>query len=80
MIGCSEGNVLEELLQLLEAAIEENIFRGQSQDLGFGNVYGGQVLGQALFGCLPDCAIGKAGSQSACLFSEARQRREAYRL
>ena len=45
----SEGNVLEELLQLLKLEkIEENIFRGQSQDLGFGNVYGGQVLGQAL--------------------------------
>jgi len=49
MNACSEGNVLEELLQLLKLErIEENIFRGQSQDLGFGNVYGGQVLGQAL--------------------------------
>ena len=25
-----------------------NLFRGQSQDLGWGRVYGGQVLGQAL--------------------------------
>ena len=49
MKAFSEGNVLEELLQLLKLEkIEENIFRGQSQDLGFGNVYGGQVLGQAL--------------------------------
>jgi acyl-CoA thioesterase-2 len=46
---CVESNVLEELLKLLKLEqIEENIFRGQSQDLGFGNVYGGQVLGQAL--------------------------------
>ncbi|OQY49602.1 MAG: acyl-CoA thioesterase II [Desulfobacteraceae bacterium 4572_89] len=46
---CHEGNVLEELLWLLKLEkIEENIFRGQSQDLGFGNVFGGQVLGQAL--------------------------------
>jgi acyl-CoA thioesterase-2 len=46
---CSEGNVLEELLSLLKLEkIEENIFRGQSQDLGFGAVFGGQVLGQAL--------------------------------
>lgn len=46
---CNEGNVLEELLRLLHLEkIEENIFRGQSQDLGFGNVFGGQVLGQAL--------------------------------
>lgn len=40
---------LTELLELLELErIEENIFRGQSQDLGWGRVYGGQVLGQAL--------------------------------
>jgi acyl-CoA thioesterase-2 len=44
-----KGNVLEELLKLLKLEkIEENIFRGQSQDLGFGTVFGGQVLGQAL--------------------------------
>ena len=49
MNTCSDGNVLQELLELLKLEqIEENIFRGQSQDLGFGNVYGGQVLGQAL--------------------------------
>jgi len=49
MTICSEGNVLKELLQLLKLEkIEENIFRGQSQDLGFGNVFGGQVVGQAL--------------------------------
>jgi acyl-CoA thioesterase-2 len=46
---CKEDNVLEELLRLLKLEkIEENIFRGQSQDLGFGSVFGGQVLGQAL--------------------------------
>jgi len=49
MDGCVEENVLEELLKLLKLEkIEENIFRGQSQDLGFGAVFGGQVLGQAL--------------------------------
>ena len=43
------SKVLEELLdQLKLEAIEENIFRGQSQDYGFGRVYGGQVIGQAL--------------------------------
>ena len=42
-------DVLAELLDLLELeAIEENLFRGQSQDLGFAAVFGGQVLGQAL--------------------------------
>ena len=41
--------VLDELVKLLSLEkIEENLFRGQSQDLGWGTVYGGQVLGQAL--------------------------------
>lgn len=43
------SQVLDELVQLLALErIEENLFRGQSQDLGWGNVFGGQVLGQAL--------------------------------
>jgi acyl-CoA thioesterase II len=49
MFECRADDVLEELIELLKLEkIEENIFRGQSQDLGFGNVYDGQVLGQAL--------------------------------
>ena len=49
MNECVEENVLQELLKLLKLEkIEENIFRGQSQDLGFHSVFGGQVLGQAL--------------------------------
>ncbi|MDW8250784.1 MAG: thioesterase family protein [Myxococcales bacterium] len=40
---------LDELVALLTPEpIEQNLFRGQSQDLGWGTVYGGQVLGQAL--------------------------------
>lgn len=43
------ATVLDELLELLKLeVIEENIFRGKSQDLGFGNIFGGQVLGQSL--------------------------------
>jgi acyl-CoA thioesterase-2 len=43
------ATVLDELVQLLALErIEENLFRGQSQDLGWGTVFGGQVLGQAL--------------------------------
>lgn len=43
------SEVLEELLALLNPErIEENLFRGQSQDLGFKALFGGQVLGQAL--------------------------------
>jgi len=41
--------ILDELVNLLRLErIEENLFRGQSQDLGWGRVFGGQVLGQAL--------------------------------
>ncbi len=40
---------LADLLTLLELErIEENIFRGQSRDIGTPQVFGGQVLGQAL--------------------------------
>jgi acyl-CoA thioesterase-2 len=43
------SHVLDELVTLLALEqIEVNLFRGQSQDLGWGTVYGGQVLGQAL--------------------------------
>jgi acyl-CoA thioesterase-2 len=43
------SEVLSRLVDLLALErIEENLFRGQSQDLGWGQVFGGQVLGQAL--------------------------------
>ena len=43
------SHALTELVSLLALErIEENLFRGPSQDLGWGTVYGGQVLGQAL--------------------------------
>jgi len=42
-------DVLQELTGILQLErIEENIFRGPSQNLGWGRVFGGQVLGQAL--------------------------------
>ncbi len=41
--------VLADLLAMLRLErIEQHLFRGQSQDLGWGAVFGGQVLGQAL--------------------------------
>lgn len=41
--------VLEDLLHLLNLErIEDNIFRGESRDIGSAQVFGGQVLGQAL--------------------------------
>ncbi len=43
------SQVLNDLLSLLSLEqIEVGLFRGQSQDLGFGHVFGGQVMGQAL--------------------------------
>ncbi len=43
-------SVLEDLLMLLTLEqIEENIFRGESRDIGTPSVFGGQVLGQALY-------------------------------
>ena len=41
--------VLDRLIALLSLEqIEVNLFRGQTQDLGWGQVFGGHVLGQAL--------------------------------
>jgi acyl-CoA thioesterase-2 len=41
--------VLEDLIALLKLErIEDNIFRGDSRDIGSAQVFGGQVLGQAL--------------------------------
>jgi acyl-CoA thioesterase-2 len=41
--------VLEDLISLLQLErIEDNIFRGDSRDIGSPQVFGGQVLGQAL--------------------------------
>lgn len=43
------SKVLSDLLALMKLEqIEQGIFRGQSQDLGFKALFGGQVLGQAL--------------------------------
>jgi len=43
------SHVLDDLVDLLSLEpIEENLFRGRSQDLGFRQLYGGQVLGQSL--------------------------------
>jgi acyl-CoA thioesterase-2 len=38
-----------ELVELLQPErLEDNLFRGQSRDIGTRHVFGGQVLGQAL--------------------------------
>ena len=43
------SQALQHLLELLKLEkIEEGLFRGQSEDLGLRQVFGGQVVGQAL--------------------------------
>ena len=43
------SQTLESLLDLLDLEpLEENIYRGRNRDLGYGRVFGGQVLAQAL--------------------------------
>jgi hypothetical protein len=64
--------VLADLLHLLDLErIEENIFRGESRDIGSARVFGGQVLGQAERGELNSrcarCAF------AACVFLERRR-------
>jgi acyl-CoA thioesterase II len=44
-----EARVQDLIKQMTLERLEENLFRGESQDTGGPNVYGGQVLGQALF-------------------------------
>jgi acyl-CoA thioesterase-2 len=43
------GKALDQLVELLRLErLEQRLFRGQSQDLGWGTLFGGHVLGQAL--------------------------------
>jgi len=55
------SKVLSELISLLALErLEMNLFRGQSQDLGWGRVFGGQVLGQSLSAAAQTVPIGRA--------------------
>ena len=43
------SSTIDELLQLMELeALEVNLFRGESRDIGTSRVFGGQVLSQAV--------------------------------
>ena len=43
------NNTIEELLQLMELeTLEDNLFRGESRDIGTSRVFGGQVLAQSI--------------------------------
>lgn len=44
------SQALKDLINLMALEkIEEGLFRGQSEDLGLPQVFGGQVVGQALY-------------------------------
>ena len=61
--------VLNNLLsQLALERIEEGHFRGQSQDLGFGAVFGGQVMGQALSAAQQTVEPGRMVHSLHCYF------------
>ncbi|RLV59726.1 acyl-CoA thioesterase II [Parashewanella curva] len=43
------SNILDSLLSLLSLEqLDDNLFRGQPHDIGFGHLFGGHVMGQAL--------------------------------
>jgi len=54
------SRVLDRLLEVLQLeVVGEDSFRGPSQDLGWGAVFGGQVLGQALWAASQTVAAGR---------------------
>ena len=54
------SQVLDDLLSLLTLEeIEQGLYRGQSQDLGFKSVFGGQVMGQALSAAKETLPVGR---------------------
>ena len=64
---------LADLLQLLELEpLEVNLFRGESRDIGAPQVFGGQVLGQALTRGRRH-GRGPRGALAARLFPAARR-------
>ena len=63
--------LLKDLLEHLELEpLEVNLFRGTSKDIGSPQVFGGQVLGQAL----------RAASSMASTVASSASRIEAWRL
>ncbi|EKE71025.1 acyl-CoA thioesterase II [Gallaecimonas xiamenensis 3-C-1] len=63
---------MNELLSLLELEpVEKDIFRGQSQDLGFPALFGGQVLGQAMSAAQATVEPGRTAHSLHAYFLEA---------
>lgn len=72
---------VRELIDLLQLErLEDNLFRGQSRDIGTPFVFGGRVLGRALSAAQQTVDPGPRGAFAARLFPARRRRTGADRL
>mgnify|MGYP001051786150 CR=1 FL=1 len=63
------SEVLQQLLDLLRLeTIEEGLYRGKSQDIALGHVFGGQVIGQALSAAKRTIDINRSAHSFHCYF------------
>ncbi len=63
------SQVLQQLLDLLRLeTIEEGLYRGNSQDIALGHVFGGQVIGQALSAAKRTIDINRSAHSFHCYF------------
>jgi len=63
------SNVLTELLDLLTLeTIEQGLYRGNSQDIALGHVFGGQVIGQALSAAKRTIEMDRVAHSFHCYF------------
>ena len=66
--------VVSELISLLSLErLEDNLFRGQSRDIGTKYVFGGQVLGQALSAAQATVENGRQAHSLHAYFLRARR-------
>ena len=71
---------VSELIELLSLErLEDNLFRGQSRDIGTKYVFGGQVLGQAL-SAAQATMTSRASAFAACVFPARRRHRASDRV
>lgn len=68
------SDILNNLIHLLKLEkIDDLIFRGESQDLGFRQVFGGQVVAQALSATMQVAPERSHFAFLSCLFSCTRR-------
>ncbi len=76
------SQALENLLNLIHLEkLDEGLFRGQSEDLGLRQVFGGQVVGQALFAAKQTVPrIGAFTPFTAIFFAPATAKRRLFTM